>query len=135
MAFLEIDGVCKGYRGDPHEVLREISLDIEQGERVAIVGRSGTGKTTLLSMVAGLLAPCRGEVRLRGQRVTRPGPDRAVVFQHYSLLPWLTVWQNVALAVDRVHADWSAAKRRDQIEQYVTMVGLGHARDRRPAQL
>jgi nitrate/nitrite transport system ATP-binding protein len=135
MAFLELDGVCKGYGDDPRAVLREVHLSMEQGERIAVVGRSGVGKTTLLSLIAGLLRPCAGEVRLRGKRVRGPGPDRAVVFQNYSLLPWLTVHENVALAVDRVHPEWPAARRRDEVDRHVALVGLAAARDKRPAQL
>jgi nitrate/nitrite transport system ATP-binding protein len=135
MAFLELDGVCKGYGADPRGVLRDVHLAIEQGERIAVVGRSGAGKTTLLSLVAGLIRPCAGEVRLRGRKVAGPGPDRAVVFQNYSLLPWLTVHENVALAVDRVHAGWPAARRRDEVDRHVALVGLAAARDKRPAQL
>src|SRR5688572_2569620 len=135
MAFLELDSVCKGYGDDPRAVLRDVHLAMEQGERIAVVGRSGVGKTTLLALVAGLIRPCAGEVRLRGRRVTGPGPDRAVVFQNYSLLPWLTVHENVSLAVDRVHPDWPAARRRDEVDRHVAMVGLAAARDKRPAQL
>jgi nitrate/nitrite transport system ATP-binding protein len=135
MAFLEIDGVCKGYRGDPREVLRDLHLSLDEGERVAIVGRSGAGKTTLLAMIAGLVRPCLGEVRLRGAAVRGPGTDRAVVFQNYSLLPWLTVHENVRLAIDRLHPDWSAARRRDHADRYVALVGLTAAREKRPAQL
>jgi len=135
MAFLELDAVCKGYGRDPHQVLRDVHLSMKKGELVAVVGRSGAGKTTLLSMVAGLVAPCRGEVRLCGRPVRGPGPDRAVVFQNYSLLPWLTVHDNVRMAVDRVHPDWPASRRSDKADEYVALVNLAAARDKRPAQL
>jgi len=135
MAFLEIEGVCKGYGKDPRGVLRDVDLAIEKGELVAVLGRSGSGKTTLMSIVAGLLAPCRGEVRLGGKVVRRPGRERAVVFQNYSLLPWLSVLDNVRLAVDQVHPEWTGARRREHAERYVELVHLGPAREKRPAQL
>ena len=137
MAFLEIDGIAKGFErsGTRTEVLRDVSLDIGEGEFVAIVGFSGSGKTTLISILAGLLAADAGEVRLRGQRVNSAGPDRGVVFQSYSLFPWLTVLGNVALAVDAVFPELSKEKRRAQALRYVEMVGLAHAVDRRPAEL
>src|SRR5688500_7551803 len=99
--FLEMRGVAKGYGvGEGRsDVLRNINLSVGKGEFVAIVGYSGAGKTTLMSMIAGLLAPDRGEVLVDGKKVTGPGPDRGVVFQNYSLLPWLTAYENVYLAV------------------------------------
>jgi nitrate/nitrite transport system ATP-binding protein len=135
MAFVEIEGVCKGYGDDPCAVVSDLHLTIARGERVAIVGRSGAGKTTLLSMVAGLIHPSRGVIRVGGKVVERPGPERAVVFQSYSLLPWLTVHDNVRLSVDRIHPDWPTARRRERTDEHVALVGLAHARDRRPAQL
>jgi nitrate/nitrite transport system ATP-binding protein len=135
MAFLELNGVCKGYGSDPREVLRDVHLTVEQGELVAVVGRSGAGKSTLLSLVAGLTRPCSGSVRINGQVVTGPGPDRAVIFQNYSLLPWLTVHQNVRLAVDQLHPDWSKERRVEKADAYVALVNLAAARDKRPAEL
>jgi nitrate/nitrite transport system ATP-binding protein len=137
MPVLELKGVCKGYGEAEHrsEVLDDIDFAIEEGEVVAVVGFSGSGKTTLISLMAGLLAPDRGEVRVRGQRVEGAGPDRGVVFQSYSLMPWLTVTGNVALAVDAVFKTTSRAEREARVRRYVEMVGLGHAADRRPAEL
>jgi nitrate/nitrite transport system ATP-binding protein len=116
-------------------VLRNIHLSIEKGEFVAIVGYSGAGKTTLISMIAGLVKPDSGEVTLDGRKVTGPGPDRGVVFQNYSLLPWLSVYQNVLLAVDQVFADWPKERKRAHAEKYIAMVNLAPARDKRPSQL
>lgn len=130
---LEMKGVAKSY-GDT-EVLRDIDLAIAEGEFIAIVGFSGSGKTTLVSLMAGLTLPDRGEVTLRGKTITGPGADRGVVFQSYSLMPWLSVRENVALAVDAVLAGKSRAERAERIDRYIAMVGLSHAADRRPAEL
>jgi nitrate/nitrite transport system ATP-binding protein len=138
MTFLEMKNVGKSYAaadGGRTEVLADVNLSIEEGEFVAIVGFSGSGKTTLISTIAGITRPDSGEILLRGKRVEAPGPDRGVVFQSYSLMPWLTVYGNVALAVDAVFAQWSAAQRRAQTMKYIEMVGLSHAVDRRPAEL
>ena len=137
MALLELKGVCKGY-GDSRrrtEVLAGIDLAVEEGEFVAIVGFSGSGKTTLISLMAGLLQPDAGEVTVRGKRVEGAGPDRGLVFQSYSLMPWLTVTENVALAVDAVFKGTPKAERRARVRRYISMVGLSHAADRRPAEL
>src|SRR5690606_32004108 len=104
-------------------------------ELVAIVGFSGSGKTTLISLLAGLERPTSGRVLYEGREVTGPGPERGVVFQSYSLMPWLSVRGNVALAVDAVRRDRPKAERRRIVERYVEMVGLAHAADRRPAEL
>jgi nitrate/nitrite transport system ATP-binding protein len=134
---LELRGVTKGYGSGRArtEVLANVDLAIAEGEFVAIVGFSGSGKTTLINLLAGLAEPDAGEV-LKGDRPVRgPGPDRGVVFQSYSLMPWLTVAENVALAVDGVFADRPRAERRARVERYVAMVGLHEAREKRPAQL
>src|SRR5437762_10685571 len=110
MSFLEVNNVSKDFGGSP--VLKDVSLTIEKGEFVAIVGFSGTGKTTLISLIAGLLQPSSGTLKLNGLEITEPGPDRGIVFQNYSLLPWLTVFENILLAVDQVNPNWSAAKKQ-----------------------
>ncbi|HYJ41857.1 MAG TPA: ATP-binding cassette domain-containing protein, partial [Steroidobacteraceae bacterium] len=133
MSHLELRGVSKSYGGT--EVLSNINLSIEEGEFVALIGFSGSGKTTLMSILAGLVRPDAGEVLLRGVAAGEAGPDRGLVFQSYSLMPWLTVFENVALAVDAVFAKESREKRYARTEKYVRMVGLGHATDRRPAEL
>ena len=137
MAILTLDKVCKSYGdGDSRtEVLRDVSLAIEEREFVAIVGFSGSGKTTLISLMAGLTAPNSGTVTFKGAPVTEPGPERGVVFQSYSLMPWLTVAGNVALAVDAVFGKESKAERAARTRRYIEMVGLSHAMDRRPAEL
>jgi nitrate/nitrite transport system ATP-binding protein len=137
MALLEISGLSKSYGNGAArtEVLHDVNLSIEAGEFVAIVGFSGSGKTTLISTIAGLLTPDSGEIRLRGERVTAAGPDRGVVFQSYSLMPWLTVEGNIALAVDAVYPQWTKQQRRAHVAKHIELVGLAHAARRRPAQL
>ncbi len=137
MPILEMKQVCKSYRQGLKvtSVLKEVSLSIEEGEFVALVGFSGSGKTTLISMLAGLIKPDSGEVLFKGQPVTGASPERAVVFQSYSLMPWLSVTGNVALAVDSVHSELSSAERAALVARYVKMVGLSHAADRRPLEL
>ena len=116
-------------------VLQDLNLSVGRGEFVAIVGFSGSGKTTLVSLLAGLIRPDGGEVLKDGRPVVGPGTDRGIVFQSYSLMPWLTVRGNVALAVDRVFAGEPAAARAARVAHYVKMVGLSAAIDKLPAQL
>ncbi|WP_109795832.1 ABC transporter ATP-binding protein [Minwuia thermotolerans] len=137
MAFLELKNLTKSYGTGAARtvVLDGIDLEVEEGEFVAVVGFSGSGKTTLISAIAGLIAPDGGEIRLKGAPVVGPGPERGVVFQSYSLMPWLSVEGNVALAVDSVFARESRAERRARTRRYIEMVGLDHATDRKPAEL
>ena len=137
MSFLAVKNLCKSYGSGAHKtpVLDSIDLDIDEGEFVAILGFSGSGKTTLISAIAGLIQPDRGVISKQGRVISKPGPDRGVVFQSYSLMPWLTVYGNIALAVDAVHKDWSRRRRRAHTERYIRLVGLSHAMHRRPAEL
>jgi nitrate/nitrite transport system ATP-binding protein len=137
MPFLELCNVSKSYgvNGSRTEVLRDINLSIEKGEFVAIVGYSGAGKTTLISMIAGLIAPDSGTITLNDLEVTSPGPDRGVVFQNYSLLPWMSVHDNVLLAVDQVFPNWPATRKHQRAAEYLELVNLAAARDKRPAEL
>jgi nitrate/nitrite transport system ATP-binding protein len=130
---LELRGVTKRY--GTHRVLGGIDLSLSPGEFVAIVGYSGAGKTTLLSLVAGLLRPDAGSILFDGRPVEGPGPERAVIFQNYSLLPWMTAFENVALAVDQVFPDRPAAERHARVEKYLDMVKLSAARDKKPHEL
>ncbi|MFA7343890.1 MAG: ABC transporter ATP-binding protein [Terrimicrobiaceae bacterium] len=130
---LHLDHVSKSFGGQC--VLKDICLSIQPGEFVAIVGYSGTGKTTLINLIAGLIAPDSGTILLNGKPVRGPGPDRGIVFQNYSLLPWMTVFENVMLAVDQVFPGWSPAKKAEQVEKYLGMVKLAPARDKRPGEL
>jgi len=137
MSFLVLHQVSKGF-GSPEarrEVLRGVDLSVKQGEIVAIVGYSGAGKSTLLHLVSGLLKPDAGFVTLGGQVIEGPGTDRGVVFQNYSLLPWMTVAENIRLAVDSVFPHWTEVRRSEQVDRYIHLVNLTHARDRRPSEL
>lgn len=133
MAYLELNNVSKSF--GTTRVLRDINLSVDKGEFVAIVGFSGAGKTTLISLIAGLTRPDFGTLSLNDLEITKPGPDRGIVFQNYSLLPWLTVYENIFLAVDSVNPNWSEAKKKEHVEKYIAMVNLTPARDRRPKEL
>lgn len=121
--------------GGNYLALKGIDLDIKKGEFISLIGHSGCGKSTLLNMIAGLDLPTGGTVLLEGETVKRPGPDKMVVFQNYSLLPWLTVRENIALAVNEVMPDLSREQRGAVVEEHIEMVGLAHAADKPPLQL
>ena len=136
--YLKLDHIDKSFArgGTQSEVLSDITLGIERGEFVSIIGHSGCGKTTLLNVVAGLTPVTRGAVLLENREVDAPGPDRAVVFQNHSLLPWLTVYDNVRLAVDKVFAGRkSRAERHAWTMHNLDLVQMAHARDKRPAEI
>jgi nitrate/nitrite transport system ATP-binding protein len=133
MAFLELKNVSKSYATTP--VLSDINLSIREGEFVAVVGYSGAGKTTLISMLAGLTTADAGTIMLAGEPITGPSPDRAVVFQNYSLLPWLSVFENVKLAVEQVFPKWTRDRLHRHVERYIAMVNLTPARNKKPSEL
>jgi len=138
VAYLQIDHVDKTFRRGAAEtpVLKDITLGVERGEYVSIIGHSGCGKSTLLNIVAGLTPATLGGVILDNREVDEPGPDRAVVFQNHSLLPWLTVYDNVKLAVDKVFAGTkSRAERHAWTLHNLDLVQMTHARDKRPAEI
>ena len=117
-------------------MLEDVNLSIAKGEYVSIIGHSGCGKSTLLNIVAGLLSIDGGAVLLENREVNAPGPDRAVVFQNHSLLPWLTVRENVSLAVDKVfRGKKDRAERRDWIDENLALVNMTHAADKRPNEI
>jgi len=138
MPYLKLDHIAKSFvRGSQKTVvLADVTLAVEKGEFVSIIGHSGCGKTTVLNIVAGLVAATTGGAILEEREVSEPGPDRAVVFQNHSLLPWLTVYGNVRLAVDKVFA-----ARKTRAERHVwtmhnlDLVQMAHAKDRRPAEI
>ena len=136
--YLKIDHIDKSFtRGAfTTDVLRDVSLNVAQGEFVSIIGHSGCGKTTLLNIVAGLVPITQGAVLLENREVNGPGPDRAVVFQNHSLLPWLTVYDNVRLAVDKVSAGNRSRSERHQWTMHnLELVQMAHAKDKRPAEI
>ena len=137
MAYLEIERAYKGYgpAWNRTEVLADVNLEVEKGEFVAIVGFSGAGKTTLINLLSGLVMPDKGVAKFDGKPITGPGSERGLVFQNYSLLPWLNVHENIALAVDQVFADWPAEKRRAQVEKFIELVNLTPARSKLPREL
>jgi nitrate/nitrite transport system ATP-binding protein len=136
--YLRIDHVDKSFtrNGKTTEVLTDISVTIDKGEFVSIIGHSGCGKSTLLNIVAGLTPVTSGGVLLENREVSDPGPDRAVVFQNHSLLPWLTVYENVRLAVDKVFSGTKSRKERHAWTMHnLELVQMAHAKDRRPAEV
>ncbi|WP_456380505.1 ABC transporter ATP-binding protein [Thiolapillus sp.] len=137
-SYLEIDHVSITFPTDNGslEVLDSVSLKVEKGEVISLIGHSGCGKSTVLNIVAGLLQATSGGVVLEGQEVNEPGPDRAVIFQHHSLMPWLSVYENVRLAVDQVFKkSKSRQERHDWILHNLELVHMSHALDRRPDEI
>jgi nitrate/nitrite transport system ATP-binding protein len=136
--YLKLDHIDKSFqRGTTStEVLRDINLTIADGEYISIIGHSGCGKSTLLNIIAGLTQVTNGAVLLDDREVNAPGPDRAVVFQNHSLLPWLTVYENVSLAVNKVcRATKNRAERDDWIRYNLALVHMTHALDKRPSEI
>lgn len=138
MGYLRISRVGKTFESGSRrtEVLRDVDLTIDRGEFVSIIGHSGCGKSTLLNLIAGLTEATKGGIVLEGREVNAPGPDRAVVFQNHSLLPWLTVYGNVRLAVDKVfRGRKSRAERHEWTLHNLDLVQMRHAADKRPAEI
>ena len=137
-AFLKMDHVDKSFTrgGTTSIVLRDVNLTMRKGEFLSIIGHSGCGKSTMLNLIAGLTDVTKGAVLLEDREVKEPGPDRAVVFQNHSLLPWLTVYENVKIAVDKVfRSTKSRAERHDWTMHNLTLVNMAHAKDKRPSEI
>jgi nitrate/nitrite transport system ATP-binding protein len=136
--FLEVENLVKSYRtpeGGELVVLDEINLTIHDDEYISVIGHSGCGKSTLLKMVAGLEKPTSGSIRLDGKEIRKPGAERMMVFQHYSLLPWLTVQENVRLAVDEVIKNASPVEKKQIVSEHLAMVNLTAAANKYPDEI
>ncbi len=135
--YLQIKDVSKVYptKKGPFTVLDGVNLDVAQGEFICVIGHSGCGKSTLLNMVSGFSTPTSGEVTLEGKLITKPGPDRMVVFQNYALLPWRTAFENIYMAVDAVYPNKPIPEKRAIVRDHLAMVGLADAMDKKPPQL
>ncbi|MEG4810518.1 nitrate ABC transporter ATP-binding protein [Microcoleus sp. F8-D3] len=132
--FLVMDSVYKEYPNG-YRALENVNLNVAEGEFIALIGHSGCGKSTLLNMVSGFSHPSQGTVTINGQRITKPGPDRMVVFQSYALLPWRTVFENVYLAVNSVFPNKSKVEKNAIVKEHLAMVGLTEAAQKRPPQI
>lgn len=137
MGILKLENVSQSFGTGTHatHVLKDINLEVAEGEFLVLLGFSGTGKTTLINLMAGLEQPTKGRVTYRGKPIREPSPERGVIFQSYSLMPWLTVNGNVRLAVDTVFPGLSKSEKAEKVAHYVQMVGLSLAASRRPAEL
>ncbi|MBM4132909.1 MAG: ABC transporter ATP-binding protein [Nitrospira sp.] len=139
MAFLEIDHVTKYFSSPSGNgrvcIFRDATIKIDKGEFVTVIGHSGCGKSTLLNIIAGLETMTEGGIILNGKEVTGPGLDRMVVFQNFSLMPWMTVFENIRLAVRAAYPDWSSEKIAEHVRKYIALVGLKDAEDKRPTAL
>lgn len=139
MPFLKVELVTKYFAGSNGSgdlcVFKDVNFHIEKGEFVTMVGHSGCGKSTLLNIIAGLETPTTGGIILDGKEVTDPGLDRMVVFQNFSLMPWLTAYENIRIAVRAAYADWSRQRVNEYVQQYIDMVGLTGSEYKKPAAL
>ena len=137
MAYLELKNVCKSYGEGKNkiEVLSNINLKIEEGELVAIVGFTGSGKTTLVNLIAGLIEPDSGEILFKGKPIQGTSHERGIIFQNYSLLPWLSVFDNIAMAVKAVFKDWTTKQVEDHVNAFIEKVTLSHAAHKKPKEL
>ncbi|TFI52659.1 ATP-binding cassette domain-containing protein [Mastigocladus laminosus UU774] len=135
--YLEIKDVSKVYptKNGPFTVLDGVNLNVGEGEFICVIGHSGCGKSTLLNMVSGFNHPTDGQVLLEGKAITKPGPDRMVVFQNYALLPWRTAFENIYIAVNAVYPNKPEAEKSAIVREHLTMVGLGDAMDKKPPQM
>lgn len=135
--YIEIQNVEQTFqtKTGPFCALQNINLTVAKGEFVTLIGHSGCGKSTLLNLVAGLTLPSQGSLICANREIAGPGPDRAVVFQNHSLLPWLTCFENVHLAVERVFGDESRARQKERTNAALAMVGLSAAATKRPGEI
>jgi nitrate/nitrite transport system ATP-binding protein len=135
MAFIAAQGLSKSFGSPSRHVLDRVSLTVDKGEFVSIVGFMGCGKSTLLNLLPGVVEPDSGTIAIDGQPLRGVARQASIVFQNYSLLPWFSALENVRLAVDAARPDWSRSEQKAQAERYLRLVGLGNAWHRRPSQL
>jgi len=136
--FLSLENIEKRFPipgKDDYIAVTDVNLEIQKNEIISIIGHSGCGKSTLLNMISGLDAQTSGHIILQNKEITGPGPDRAVVFQNHSLLPWLSVYDNINMAVKKVMPELSAKELRERVEKFISMVNLDHARDKFPGEI
>jgi nitrate/nitrite transport system ATP-binding protein len=136
--FLQLDNINKTFPlpgGKEYVAVVDVNVNIKKNEIISIIGHSGCGKSTLLNMIAGLDVQTKGNIILNNKEITGPGPERAVVFQNHSLLPWLSVYQNIEMAVKKVMPELSPAELRKRVEHFVSMVNLDHAKDKFPGEI
>jgi nitrate/nitrite transport system ATP-binding protein len=134
--FLQLENIHKSFPmagGKEYKAVVDVNVNIKKDEIVSIIGHSGCGKSTLLNLIAGLDSQTQGNIILNNKEITGPGPERAVVFQNHSLLPWLTVYQNIEMAVKKVMPELSSSELRERVEKFISMVNLDHAKDKFPA--
>lgn len=137
MSFIEMKDVSIHYgpSSDRTQVLKDVNLSIEKNEFIAIVGFSGSGKSTLINLLSGLQQPSEGQVSMSGKVIEKADPERGVVFQNYSLLPWLTVFDNIDLAAKQVFPDMEKQERKQHVDKYIDMVSLTPASGKKPSEL
>ena len=137
MNYLKIENMEVAFQSAKGKFIavREINLEVEKGQIVSIIGHSGCGKSTIMNAIAGMTFPTSGRVMLNGKQVKGPGPDRGIVFQNYSLLPWLTVYENIYEAVDAALRELSKAEKKQTVERYLRMVNLWEHREKYPKQI
>jgi nitrate/nitrite transport system ATP-binding protein len=136
--FLQLENIHKTFPlpgGKEYKAVVDVNMNIKKNEIISIIGHSGCGKSTLLNMIAGLDAQTQGNIILNNKEIKGPGPERAVVFQNHSLLPWLSVYQNIELAVKKVMPELSSSELRKRVEHFVSMVNLDHAKDKFPGEI
>lgn len=136
--FLQLEGIHKTFQlpaGKEYKAVVDVNVNIKKNEIVSIIGHSGCGKSTLLNMIAGLDSQTEGHIILNNKEITGPGPERAVVFQNHSLLPWLTVYQNIEMAVKKVMPGLNSTQLKERVLHFVSMVNLDHAKDKYPGEI
>jgi nitrate/nitrite transport system ATP-binding protein len=136
--FLELENIHKSFDlpgGGVYKAVVDVDVKIKKNEIISIIGHSGCGKSTLLNLIAGLDAQTEGNILLKNKEIKGPGPERAVVFQNHSLLPWLTVYENIEMAVKKVMPGLSSSELKERVEKFVSMVNLDHAKDKFPGEI